>query len=172
MPLAQAITGVPLARCGASAVTAARRYCAGVAISMMSARAAAAISAVTSMPVVETHAGQPRIFTRRGDLRGDRGVARAEHDIAAGPRGDGGQRRSPCAGADHAYGFEGRHRVNSPAKIPRGFWRIRPAPWRWRRAASGRGGRRPWCRPAQAPAAPRRPRRSSRHCRCTAPAAE
>ena len=49
MPLAQAMTGVCGLRCGASAVAASRRFCAGVAIRMMSARAAAAISAVIAI---------------------------------------------------------------------------------------------------------------------------
>jgi hypothetical protein len=47
IPLAQAITGFPRARCGASAVTASRKCCAGVAIRMMPAAAASAISLVT-----------------------------------------------------------------------------------------------------------------------------
>jgi hypothetical protein len=46
MPLAQATTGVAGARNGASAVAASRKFCAGVASRMMSARAAAAMSAV------------------------------------------------------------------------------------------------------------------------------
>ena len=48
MPLAQATTGVAVARCGARAATASRKFCAGVAIRMMSAAAARAISPVTS----------------------------------------------------------------------------------------------------------------------------
>jgi hypothetical protein len=50
MPLAQATTGVAGLRNGASVVAASRKFCAGVASRMMSARAAAAMSAVTTMP--------------------------------------------------------------------------------------------------------------------------
>jgi hypothetical protein len=48
MPLAQATTGVALPRCGARVLTAARKFCAGVAIRMMSAVAARAMSPVTA----------------------------------------------------------------------------------------------------------------------------
>src|SRR5258705_10489192 len=47
IPLAQAMTGFVVARCGVSAATASRKFCAGVAIRTMSAAAATAISSVT-----------------------------------------------------------------------------------------------------------------------------
>ena len=50
MPLAQATTGVAGLRCGASVVAASRKFCAGVASRMMSARAALAMSAVMPIP--------------------------------------------------------------------------------------------------------------------------
>ncbi len=62
--------------------------------------------------------------------------------------------------------------VSLKPKTPRGYWQNLRARWRCRRAASARGAGRPWCRSCPAPAVPRRPRRSSRRCRCRARAAE
>ena len=134
MPLAAAITGVACFRCGASAVTASRKFCAGVAIRMMSARGRGRDSVGDLDAVVETHAGQPRIGMRRLHLRGAVGVARIEHDIAAGARGDARQRRAPGARADHRDGVV----RTAIVKTPPGCWQSPPAPWRWRRAASAR----------------------------------
>ena len=167
MPLAQATTGVAGLRCGASVVAASRKFCAGVASRMMSARAAATMSAVMPMPSVEADAGQLWILSRRLHLRGAFGVSRIQHDVAAGAHRGACERGAICATADHRDRMKGRH-----VKIPRACWCSRPARSRWHRAASARGAARPSYRSARAPSVPRRPRRSSRRYRCRARAAE
>ena len=167
MPLAQATTGVAGLRCGASVVAASRKFCAGVASRMMSARAAHSDVGGDVDTGVEAHAGQLWILSRRLHLRGAFGASRIQHDLAAGAHRGACERGAICATADHRDRIEGRH-----VKIPRACWCSRPARSRWHRAASARGAARPSYRSVRAPSVPRRPRRSSRRCRCTARAAE
>jgi len=50
---------------------------------------------------VQSRAGQFRVCPCGGDLSRARRAARVKNDVASGPRGDGGKRRPPRAGADH-----------------------------------------------------------------------
>ena len=102
MPLAVATTGVAFLRCGASVVAASRRFCAGVAIRMMSARAAAAMSSVMSMLASSCTPGSFGLVRVAFICAALSAFARIQHDIAPGARRGARERRAPGAGADHA----------------------------------------------------------------------
>ena len=167
MPLAQAMTGVAGFRCGASVVAASRKFCAGVASRMMSARAAAAMSAVMPIPVSMLTPGSFGFF-RVAFICAALSALRAYSMTSRPARTAAHASAVPYAPPPiTATELKGRH-----VKIPRACWCSRPALSRWHRAASARGAARPSYRSARAPSVPRRPRRSSRRYRCTARAAE
>ena len=171
MPLAQAITGVPSARCGASAAIAVR-----AALRRhrehddVGARQRRAMSCDTMMPRSSGMPGRRGLSPRCCDR-----LRRSPHrghaaSLPSGARGGAGQRRAPGAGADDRDTVERSHR-GTPSRSGAGIGEAR------RRLSLGierparRAAERQARRSNPPPGVRRRPRRSSRHCRCKAPAA-